>query len=421
MRPRLAQAEGLLFGQLFGLAYTLLWCLAGPLAFFSPRMRQGWKERLGLGKPAPCEIWVQGASAGECALVASLLEHLPDVPVLVTTCTSQGLDVLNRINSPSLQARMIPLDLPLLMGRMLDAAKPKAVILLETEIWPGLLMACAARGVPVIVVNARMTAKSLAGYLFLGPLLRLWAPQRIGAMAPADALRFGLIFGAQRTTVTGNIKFDRAMNTPILPLDENPLAGLVPRDHPFVVLGSVREQEEPLVLELIRQLREGNSHCVIGLFPRHMHRIPAWEGLLARSGIPFALRSALHDQAQPGSVVLWDAFGEMNPAYALASRAFVGGSLARLGGQNFLEPLAQGVLPCVGPHTRNFDWVGGEIFGSLVFKSASIPELARFLLSPAPPRSEVRAAALTYVHARQGATAASIALIRPYLYRSSHA
>jgi 3-deoxy-D-manno-octulosonic-acid transferase len=282
-------------------------------------------------------------------------------------------------------------------------------------------MACAAKAVPVVVVNARMTAKSLAGYLFLAPLLRRWAPQRIGAMAPTDAQRFGLIFGAQRTTVTGNIKFDRSMSTPLLERKDNPLAGLIPREHNFVMLGSVREQEEALVLELIRQLRDGDLRCVIGLFPRHMHRIPAWQGLLARQGIPFVLRSALDGPATPGSVVLWDKFGEMNPAYALARRAFVGGSLARLGGQNFLEPLAQGVLPCVGLHTRNFDWVGEEIFDSLVFKCASIPEIVRFLLSPAPPRSEVREAAQTYVRTRQGATAASIELIRPYLHRSPHA
>jgi 3-deoxy-D-manno-octulosonic-acid transferase len=415
--PRLATGVGLLFGTL----YSLLWCLVGPLTFFSARMRQGWKQRLGMGKPAPCEIWIQGASAGECALVAGLLEHLQDVPVLATTCTSQGLEVLDKMYSPNLQTRMLPLDLPLLMGRMLDRARPRVVVLLETEIWPGLLMACAARAVPVVVVNARMTAKSLAGYLFLGPLLRRWAPQRIGAMAPADAQRFGLIFGAQRTTVTGNIKFDRALSTPLLARKDNPLAGFIPQEHNFVMLGSVREQEEAPVLELIRQLRDGDLQCVIGLFPRHMHRVQAWQGLLALEGIPFVLRSALNGPATPGSVVLWDKFGEMNPAYALARRAFVGGSLARLGGQNFLEPLAQGVLPCVGPHTRNFDWVGEEIFDGLVFKCASIPEIARFLLSPAPPRSEVREAAQTYVRSRQGATAASIELIRPYLHRSPHA
>ena len=255
---------------LFGTLYTLLWCVAGPLVFLSPRMRQGWKERLGLGKARPCDIWIQGASAGECGLTASLLEHLRGVPVLATSCTRQGLDVLDKVDSTDLQTRMLPLDLPLFMGRMLDQARPKVVVLLETEIWPGLLMACASRSVPVVVVNGRMTTRSLAGYLFLRPLLRRWAPHAVGAMAPADAVRFGLVFGAARTTVSGNIKFDRAMNTTLIARHENPLAGLVDRKGSFMVLGSVREQEEPQVLELIRQLLRGDPECVIGLFPRHM-------------------------------------------------------------------------------------------------------------------------------------------------------
>jgi 3-deoxy-D-manno-octulosonic-acid transferase len=406
---------------LFCTLYTLLWCLIGPLVFLSTRMRQGWRQRLGLGRPDPCEVWIQGASAGECGLAAGLIQGLGDVRVLATTCTSQGLDVLGKMAGPNLQTRLLPLDLPLFMGRMLDQARPKVVVLLETEIWPGLLLACAARSVPVVIVNGRMTAKSLAGYLFLQPLLRRWAPHAVGAMAQADAMRFGLVFGAAKTTVTGNIKFDRAMNTELLAREDNPLAGLIPKDPAFVMLGSVREQEEPQVLELICQLRQNDPGCVIGLFPRHMHRIPAWQELLARESMPFVLRSDLNSPAAPGSVVLWDRFGEMNPAYALARRAFVGGSLARLGGQNFLEPLAQGVLPCVGPHTRNFDWVGEEIFSSLVTKCQSVHEIAAFLLSPAPPREEVRKKALAYVQARQGATKASLERIRPFLNRSPHA
>jgi len=406
---------------LFVTFYSLLWCVAGPLLFFSARIRQGWRQRLGLDKPAPCAVWIQGASAGECALVASLLDSMPDVPVLATTCTSQGLAVLDRAGFPNLQARMLPLDLPLLMGRMLDQARPRVVVLLETEIWPGLLYACAVRKVPVVVVNARMTAKSLAGYLCLRPLLRTCAPACCGAIALADARRFGLVFGPERTTVTGNIKFDRAMHTPFLERAGNPLASLIREDTPFLVLGSVREQEEPAVLRLIRELRAGNPDCVIGLFPRHMHRVDAWETLLAAAGIPCVRRTALRAMTEPGTVVLWDSFGELNPAYALAHRAFVGGSLARLGGQNFLEPLAQGVRPCVGPHTRNFDWVGQEIFEELAHQSEDISKLARTLLSPAPPRHEVRAQALDYVRARQGATAASVDLIRPFLPRSPHA
>jgi 3-deoxy-D-manno-octulosonic-acid transferase len=418
----MAQARDLMpaaVRRTLGALYSLLWFTAGPLLFLSPRMRQGWRQRLGFGRPAPCDVWVQGASAGECALVACLLEHLPGARVLATSCTSQGLDVLRTANASGLQSRMLPLDLPWLMGRMLDQARPQAVVLIETEIWPGLLMACATRKVPVIVVNARMTPKSLAGYLYLRPWLRSFGPAAVGAMAPADARRFGLVFGAERVTVTGNIKFDRAMNAPFLAHADNPLAALVPGDCPFLALGSVREQEEAAVLDLARRLHATEPQCVIGLFPRHMHRLAAWEALLTQARIPWTRRSALTGPAAPG-VVLWDAFGELGQAYALARRAFVGGSLARLGGQNFLEPLAQGVLPCVGPHTRNFDWVGGEIFDDLVFRSPDVAELTRFLLEPAPPRNEVRAKALDYVHSRQGASAASAGLILPFLSRSEH-
>lgn len=403
----------------FTALYTLLWCAAGPFLFLSPRMRQGWRQRLGLGRPGPCDVWIQGASAGECAMVASLVGQIPDTRVLATTCTSQGLGVLEKTGTPGLQARMLPLDLPWLMGRTLDQAGPKVVVLLETEIWPGLLMACATRGIPVVVANGRMTARSLAGYLFLHPLLSHCAPAAVGAIATADARRFGLVFGPERVSVTGNIKFDRALDAPFLERAENPLAPLIPEDRPFLVLGSVREQEEGAALELVRMLLAGDPHCVVGLFPRHMHRLQSWQGLLTVAGIPWTRRSTLQGPAGPG-VVLWDAFGELAPAYALARRAFVGGSLARLGGQNFLEPLAQGVPPCVGPHTRNFDWVGGEIFESLVLRSPDVAELARTLLSPAPPRAEVRGAALDYVRARQGASAASARLIVPFLTRSEH-
>ena len=399
--------------------YALLWCAAGPLLFLSPRMRQGWRQRLGFGRPAPCDVWVQGASAGECALVASLLEHLPGVRVMATSCTSQGLEVLRKADTPGLQARMFPLDLPWLMSRLLDQARPKVVVLLETEIWPGLLMACAARKVPVIVVNARMTPKSLAGYLFLRPWLRSIAPAAVGAIAPPDARRFGLVFGPERTAVTGNIKFDRAMSAPFLKRAGNTLAAFVPEERRFFVLGSVREQEEAAVLDLALRLHAADPQCVIGLFPRHMHRIAAWEALLTKARIPWTRRSALTGPASPG-VVLWDAFGELGQAYALARRTFVGGSLARLGGQNFLEPLAQGVLPCTGPNTRNFDWVGGEIFDDLVFRSPDVAELTRFLLLPAPPRDEVRAKAMAYVRARQGASAASAGLVAPHLKRRDH-
>lgn len=394
--------------------YTFLGCLAAPFLFLSPRLRQGWRQRFGLGLPGPCTVWIQGASAGECMLTQSLMRSLPTVSVLATTCTAQGLSVLEKTDARGpFYPRMLPLDLPPLMYFVLKRVRPRVVILLETELWPGLLLACAMLCIPVVILNARMSSSSLAGYLALRPLLR--PPAKIGAISIQDARRFDLVFGPGRTRVTGNIKFDRAMNMPLPERQENPLAHLVPESAWFVVLGSVREEEEEAVLALILDLGERRPLCVVGLFPRHMHRIAAWVERLSAARVPFVLRSNLVTPAPFGTVIIWDRFGELNAAYSLASRAFVGGSLARLGGQNFLEPLSQGVLPVVGPHTRNFDWTGQEIFSTLVHKNANVSALARKLAASAPPRQEVRRQAEAYIAARQGATEASVEILKPFL------
>ncbi len=410
----------------FSAAYALLWTLALPVLALSKRLRTGWRQRLGRDLPPPCDIWIQGASAGECALVNAILDS-PDLAalartrsltVLATSYTEQGLGVLRAAGQRpglSVLTRFFPFDLPALTRRMLRAARPRVVVLLETEIWPGLLLACARQSIPVVVLNARMTPTSLGGYLALSPILTALAPARIGAIAADDARRFGLVFGEDRVSVTGNIKFDRAMAAPFLERDSNPLAGLIPAHVPFIVLGSVRAEEEQPVLELIRALRAAHPGCVIGLFPRHMHRCPAWRERLATAGIATQDRSGLNAPALPGAVLIWDRFGELGQAYALGHRAFVGGSLARLGGQNFLEPLAQGVLPAVGPHVRNFTWVGEDVFTDLVTREDDPTRLAAALLAPAPPRVEVRTRFLAYVRARQGATKSCIALVIPYL------
>lgn len=395
-------------------AYTFLGCLAAPFLFLSPRLRQGWRQRLGLELPGPCRIWIQGASAGECHLTRSLMTGLPPVPTLATTCTAQGLAVLEKTAaSGPFHPRMLPLDLPPLMYFVLKRVRPAVVVLLETELWPGLLMACAMLRVPVVTLNARMSSRSLGRYLRLRPLL--FPPAAIGAISGDDARRFGLLFDPDRVRITGNIKFDRAMDTPFPKRRDNPLEALIAEDDWFVVLGSVREEEEEAVLDLVQAVRKLRPACVIGLFPRHMHRVAPWMERLAAAAVPAVLRSHLDGSAQPGAVVVWDRFGELGAAYGLAGRAFVGGSLARLGGQNFLEPLSHGVLPVTGPHTRNFDWAGQEIFAGLVRKSGDIAVLARELTTPGPPRAEVRRRTAAYIAARSGATDASVSMLMPFL------
>ncbi|WMW64595.1 glycosyltransferase N-terminal domain-containing protein [Nitratidesulfovibrio liaohensis] len=334
--------------------------------------------------------------------------------MLLTSCTRQGVEVLEKARDwaaeyrPGLrvQVRYVPFDEPNLMRRALDQARPCAVALLETELWPGLLSACAARGIPVAVVNGRMTPRTLAGYLLTPDFWRGLAPARIAAISPDDAQRFGLLFGHDRTSVMPNIKFDRALPQPErsdasgVPgaRDVPGLAGTILRKSaPLVVLGSVREEEEAALLPVIQRILQERPDVDIAVAPRHMHRIPAWVNALEQAGLPWELRSRRtaapsSDVSARGTVLIWDVFGELAALYASAAAVFVGGSLARLGGQNFLEPLAHGVVPCVGPSRENFAWVGdGLDEAGLLTEVADGDALAEALLQQlrSPLRREV--------------------------------
>ncbi|GAB1410692.1 lipid IV(A) 3-deoxy-D-manno-octulosonic acid transferase [Desulfovibrionales bacterium] len=411
------------------LAYNLLWVLALPFLALSPRLRQGWMQRCGWSLPRHCDIWIQGASAGECALIATLLDHphlkhpQHDAPlrILATTCTAQGLGLLHTTRPDiSLVSRYLPFDMPLLMRWAIRRVAPKVMVLVETELWPGLLMACARCAVPVVIINARMSTTSLARYLALGPLLRTVAPAQIAAIAARDAARFGLVFGSTPVQVSGNMKFDRAAHS-METSGANPLHSLVPEQVPFIVLGSVRQEEEDLVLALMRQVRALCPSCVLGLFPRHMDRCAPWASRLAALGWTVRCSSAQKTSVRPGDILLGDRFGELGFAYALAHRAFVGGSLANLGGQNFLEPLGYGVQPVVGPYTGNFAWVGQDIFASLVVRSADVQDMARILTSPAPARDQILGQTQDYLRHRQGATPTHCALLMRFLTEDSRA
>lgn len=401
--------------------YGLTWMLAAPGLRMNRRLAEGWDQRtLSSGPPPRADLWVQAASGGEAYLAWELLRRLPEhcaarQDVLATTFTSQGLGVLERAseNLPegvSLRSRYFPFDTPRRMRRALAAVAPKAVALLETELWPGILAACREQNVPALVLNGRMTEKSLKGYLRAPWFWRALSPSRVLAVSDADAGRFQTLFPAARVDVAPNIKFDRLDFAP-RPPDEK-LAALLPdpAEAPFIVLGSVRKEEEADVLQIILGLRQRLPKAVIGLFPRHMQRVDAWSKLLVKAGVPLLRRSA-DEKAQPGALVLWDKFGELMAAYSLAQACFLGGSLADLGGQNFLEPLAFGLRPVTGPSWSNFTWVGEEAFTSgLVHKEEDwrgvLDELADSAANP-PDRDLVRAAAGVYAAARRGGAAAS--------------
>ena len=396
-------------------AYSILWHLALPFLLLSPRLRCGFKARLGISLPnSPCDLWIQAASGGESHLALEILKRVqPQAPlsVMVTSCTRQGLEILDTLKTSELHHNLtvtttyFPFDLPWTLNRFFNALCPRAVVLLETELWPNLLRTARKRNCRTLVINGRMTSKSLAHYLGTGEFFTALAPDEILAIAGKDAARFATLWGWSRVVEMQNIKFDRMGDQESISYVRNPLSCLFKPRTPLVVLGSVREEEEPAIRETLLRLQQECPRIVTALFPRHMHRLDSWKKWLEENNFTWSLRSELDGPSPLGTVILWDRFGELIPAYALARSVFVGGSMAPLGGQNFLEPLAQGVVPITGPHWSNFYWVGEEIFKSgLVTRVQTVDELVAAIRAPMKPKARIQARVRKFFAEKKGGT-----------------
>lgn len=376
-------------------------------------------------------MWIQAASVGEVYLAYELLNkiHTPKpVSILLTTNTAQGMEIFNSNlqdtlkKNPNLkiQSSYFPFDKPSIMDHALQYVSPKLVVLLESELWPGLLSNCRKNKVKVLVINGRMTEKSLSRYRIWPSLWRNIRPDKILAMSEDDAQRFSSLFGSDYVEIMNNIKFDRLDLSGNLDESVNPLRSIIEAGSKFIVLGSVRQEEEKEVTHLLNDLLSKNSQLIIGLFPRHMHRVDFWKKTLLCQSIPWKLRSKMSQPLKDGGVIVWDTMGELSYAYGIADAAFVGGSLAPVGGQNFLEPLTCGLKPVIGPHWSDFYWVGKKIIEQkLVFQVDSWQGVSQFLFDNTVlsfDREQTRHSGNTYVQARQGGTRQACNLINSYLF-----
>lgn len=411
--------------------YEMLWRMILPVLRRNPRLATGFESRL-LKRPLRnnAHIWIQAASAGEAYLAWELLKTLPyshRLTVVLTTNTLQGKEILDtavvdlerRGTRIEAQVTYFPFDRPSLMKKAVKSVRPRVMVLLETEIWPGLLLALKQHTCPAIIVNGRMTEKSLSRYRIWTTLWRSIRPRHILAISREDADRFATLFGKSGVGTMPNIKFDRVQETDLTNDALDTFHSVVEPGTDFAVLGSVRREEEADIQNILRDLFKRKPDAVIGLFPRHLHRVPHWQDALNGLGLPWELRSAMQKPARAGQVVLWDVFGELNKAYQRASAAFVGGSLAPLGGQNFLEPLSEGLTPVIGPHWQNFAWIGSRIIDQgLVHQADSWQNVARFLaacLASPGEKQIISQKAAAYIHKRQGGTQQACELIMKYL------
>jgi len=403
--------------------YDWAWGVAIPLLKRNPRLKDGYAARTLAAVPrGPFDIWIQAASAGEAYLAASLIKALPTnmkFDVLVTTNTRQGMEILEKVQGEqqlNVQLTFFPFDKPGIMDSAVLRFDPQVMVLLETELWPGLLSALHRHGCKILMINARMTPKSLKRYRLMPRFWKALAPHRVLAISGADADRFTELFGRETVSVMPNIKFDRVVLENLSTPNTPGLQQLLPQESDFLVMGSVRQEEEPEVTEILGKLIQRFPDLVIGIFPRHMHRLSAWKQYLGKTRKTWICRSEVKDgQIKPGTLVLWDTFGELNVAYSKATAVFVGGSLAPLGGQNFLEPLIHGVIPVIGPSWENFAWVGDSLFSQGLVRKVQNWEMAVAALSQLietpPPKSKIQDRAAAYVKKQQGGTNQACRLI----------
>jgi 3-deoxy-D-manno-octulosonic-acid transferase len=280
------------------------------------------------------------------------------------------------------------------------------MVLLEAELWPGHLFALKTYGSQILILNGRLTEKSLKRYRIWPSLWQTLRPDKILAISEHDAKRFAALFGQERVDIMPNIKFDRISDAIDFDTGSAQIKNFLPPDAPFVTLGSIRRQEEASVKNIITEVFRSHKNTVMGLFPRHMHRINAWQEILNRLGIRWFLRSTTENRIPQGSVILWDTFGELTTAYRFSTAAFVGGSLAPLGGQNFLESLVCGIIPVIGPSWENFTWVGEEIVAAgLLSIATDWKDVARRLvknIENPTSHEQVIERAQAYIRGRQG-------------------
>lgn len=408
------------------LLYTLAWLVLLPFAFLyllwrarrQPEYLRHWGERLGAapqlaGRPV---IWVHAVSVGETRAALPLIRALrarhPDHVLLLTHATPTGRATGARLFGGEVVQAYLPYDLPFLVARFLQRTRPRLGVILETEVWPNLLAACSRRGVPVFLVNARLSVRSARGYRRFGPLVReaLGRFSGIAAQTQADAERLAAL-GARHVEVTGNLKFD-APAPPDTEVRAQELRRLYGGRFVFLA-ASTREGEEALLLDVLQRL--DLPELLLVLVPRHPQRFEEVAELVRRRGLGLVRRSEGLAVPSETPVFLGDSMGEMAAYYAACEVACVGGSLLPYGGQNLIEAAAAGVPVLIGAHTWNFAEAAEQaVVCGAAWRVADVEELAarvRELYADADLRRRMGEAGAAFARRHRGATERVMALL----------
>ena len=349
----------------YNLTLILLLLASAPWWLFlmvtTQKYREGFLERLGAVRPLKGGggrpmIWIHAVSVGEVLAVSRLVKTLdaalPGYFVAISTTTRTGQE-LARERFGRERVFYCPLDLNWAVRIYLKERRPAMLVLAETEFWPNLMSRCFRLGVPVVVVNARISDRSWPRYRRLRGLWRPFLSRLTAVLAQSelDAKRLRAL-GCETATVAGNLKFDvrSGRDSAAVTLLEELRGGLR-----LLVAGSTLDGEEAMLLAAWPEVLRADAQMAMVLAPRHPERFAAVAEMLDRSGVPWRKRSSMGKATlRPGEIVLLDSMGELATVYSLAAVAFVGGSLVAAGGHNPLEPAQFGVPVVMGGHYANF-------------------------------------------------------------------
>lgn len=413
----------MLYNGLWTIAPSLLKRYLKKRAQKTPAYLAHWPERFGKPFPNPCQrpIWVHAVSVGETGaafpLIQALKAYYPEAPLLLTQMTPTGRETAQRLY-PEAQCRYLPYDKPAYVRQFLQEHQPLFGVIMETELWPNLIHQAHAQGVLMCLANARLSARSLQGYLKVKALIKpaVATFDLVCAQAPNDAQRLQAL-GAVNPIVCGSTKYDVAIPTTMHELAQHFKNHIGNR--PVVICASTRycndaEDEAKLLLQAWQSYRNDDNALLL-IVPRHVERFEAVVSSARTLGFTVQKRSDNQPIQHDTQVLVGDSIGELFAYYLAADIAFIGGSLVDTGCQSIIEPLICGLPTLFGPSTYNFAQVSQDVLSANAAIQVSSAQawqqtVAKLLAQPIV-RNEFKNRAQAFIQNNQGASKKMATLI----------
>ncbi|WP_447469317.1 lipid IV(A) 3-deoxy-D-manno-octulosonic acid transferase [Vibrio harveyi] len=416
--------------MLIRILYTLLLTIASPFLLFGlykskpnkPKFGQRWKEHFGITPKLTSDekpIWIHAVSVGESIaatpFIKVLKEQNPEQPILVTTTTSTGAEQIAKLGD-LVEHRYMPIDFAFAVKRFLKTTQPKQMLIIETELWPNTLNEVHKAGIPISVVNARLSEKSRSNYAKVQPLFDLMLPclTQVLCQTQSDANRFERLgVDKDKLKVTGSIKFDIQISDDVKEKSKI-LRQELGQNRPVWIAASTHKGEDEQVLAAHKRVLESHPDALLILVPRHPERFDDMYDLCQQQGFETVRRTTQENVANSTQVYLGDTMGEMLLLLGAADICFMGGSLVgdKVGGHNVLEPAILKKVVITGPSYFNFKDIVNDLIqanGMLVSKdSAGIGNHLTHLISEPHSQHVYGQNAYEYAVKNQGALARTI-------------